>query len=92
MTPWLHLLPFIPAYFGQELLTTFDTTIGELALIPGDSAVFRVKVNDGNEKNIDDDIRCMMIFTCFRDACISCSAHLGSQGEGWFPRSEGAGA
>ncbi|ORY95020.1 Rdx family-domain-containing protein [Syncephalastrum racemosum] len=34
------------AYFGQELLTTFDTAIGELALIPGDSAVFRVKVND----------------------------------------------
>ncbi|KAJ8663686.1 hypothetical protein O0I10_000935 [Lichtheimia ornata] len=34
------------AWFGQELLTTFDTKIGELALIPGDSAVFRVKVND----------------------------------------------
>ncbi|CDS09465.1 hypothetical protein LRAMOSA10825 [Lichtheimia ramosa] len=28
------------AWFGQELLTTFDTKIGELALIPGDSAVF----------------------------------------------------
>ena len=32
---------------GQELLTTFDTLIGELAIIPGSAAVFRVKVNDG---------------------------------------------
>ncbi|KAL1930854.1 hypothetical protein VTP01DRAFT_9991 [Rhizomucor pusillus] len=34
------------AWMGQELLTTFDNVIGELALIPGSSAVFRVKVND----------------------------------------------
>ncbi|KAI9317758.1 Rdx family-domain-containing protein [Dichotomocladium elegans] len=33
-------------WLGQELLTTFDTLIGELAVIPGDSAVFRIKVND----------------------------------------------
>ncbi|KAI8148853.1 Rdx family-domain-containing protein [Fennellomyces sp. T-0311] len=34
------------AWMGQELLTTFDTLIGELAIIPGSAAVFRVKVND----------------------------------------------
>ncbi|KAI9490905.1 Rdx family-domain-containing protein, partial [Zychaea mexicana] len=34
------------AWMGQELLTTFDTLIGELAIIPGAAAVFQVKVND----------------------------------------------
>lgn len=39
---------------GQELLTTFDTLIGEFVLIPGTAAVFKVKVNDGMAgKNID---------------------------------------
>eukprot|EP00026_Physarum_polycephalum_P015265 Phypoly_transcript_15904.p1 GENE.Phypoly_transcript_15904~~Phypoly_transcript_15904.p1 ORF type:complete len:129 (+),score=28.10 Phypoly_transcript_15904:26-412(+) len=30
----------------QELLTTFGDKIGEIALIPGASAVFQIKVND----------------------------------------------
>ncbi|KAI8888276.1 hypothetical protein K501DRAFT_210751 [Backusella circina FSU 941] len=34
------------AWMGQELLTTFENEIGELALIPGDSAVFTVKAGD----------------------------------------------
>ncbi|KAG0173570.1 hypothetical protein DFQ29_007908 [Apophysomyces sp. BC1021] len=32
---------------GQELLTTFESDIGELALIPGDVGVFTIKVGDG---------------------------------------------
>lgn len=35
------------AWMGQELLTTFESEIGELALIPGDSAVFKVTAGDG---------------------------------------------
>ena len=35
------------AWLGQELLTTFDTLIGELAIIPGSAAVFQIKVDDG---------------------------------------------
>ncbi|KAI7856612.1 selT/selW/selH seleno protein domain-containing protein [Circinella umbellata] len=34
------------AWLGQELLTTFDTMIGELAIIPGSAAVFQIKVDD----------------------------------------------
>ncbi|KAI9275843.1 Rdx family-domain-containing protein [Phascolomyces articulosus] len=34
------------AWLGQELLTTFDTLIGELAIIPGSAAVFQIKVDD----------------------------------------------
>ncbi|KAH8553553.1 seleno protein W-related protein [Umbelopsis sp. PMI_123] len=34
------------AWMAQELLTTFESTIGEVALIPGKSGVFRVMVND----------------------------------------------
>ncbi|RCI00533.1 hypothetical protein CU097_015033 [Rhizopus azygosporus] len=33
------------AWMGQELLTTFENEIGELALIPGDAAVFKVTAN-----------------------------------------------
>jgi len=29
----------------QELLTTFGDTIGEIALVPGSSAVYQVRVN-----------------------------------------------
>lgn len=35
------------AWMGQELLTTFENEIGELALIPGDAAVFKVTANGG---------------------------------------------
>ena len=36
---------------AQELLVTFDTLIGEVALIPGGSkAVFKVHLNGGNIK------------------------------------------
>ncbi|KAJ1975313.1 hypothetical protein H4R35_003199 [Dimargaris xerosporica] len=31
---------------AQELLTTFSGVIGEVALVPGDDAVFRISVND----------------------------------------------
>ena len=30
------------AYFGQELLSTFGTTIGEIALIPATGGIFTV--------------------------------------------------
>jgi predicted Rdx family selenoprotein len=32
------------AYFGQELLSTFGTTIGEIALIPATGGIFTVKL------------------------------------------------
>lgn len=32
------------AWMGQELLTTFTTQIGELALIPGTGGVFEIRV------------------------------------------------
>ena len=32
------------AYFGQELLSTFGTTIGEIALIPATGGVFQVQL------------------------------------------------
>jgi predicted Rdx family selenoprotein len=32
------------AYFGQELLSTFGTTIGEIALIPATGGVFTVNL------------------------------------------------
>jgi predicted Rdx family selenoprotein len=31
---------------AQELLTTFESSIGEVALMPGKSGVFKVMVND----------------------------------------------
>ncbi|KAI8078173.1 Rdx family-domain-containing protein [Gilbertella persicaria] len=34
------------AWMGQELLTTFENDIGELALIPGDVGIYNVKVNE----------------------------------------------
>jgi predicted Rdx family selenoprotein len=33
------------AYFGQELLSTFGTTIGEIALIPATGGLFTVTVS-----------------------------------------------
>jgi len=35
---------------AQELLLTFGNTIGELALIPGKSATFIVRVNGGKDQ------------------------------------------
>ena len=36
-------LPYLQAaYFGQELLSTFDTKIGEIALIPSTGGTFTV--------------------------------------------------
>lgn len=32
------------AWMAQELLTTFDTELGEVALIPGTGGVFKVRV------------------------------------------------
>jgi predicted Rdx family selenoprotein len=32
------------AYFGQELLSTFGTTIGEIALIPATGGIFTVNL------------------------------------------------
>ena len=31
---------------AQELLTTFETELGEVALIPGTGGIFEVRVND----------------------------------------------
>lgn len=33
------------AWFAQELLTTFDEDIGEIALIPGSGGVFDIRAN-----------------------------------------------
>jgi selenoprotein W-related protein len=33
------------AWMAQELLTTFGTTLGEVALVPGTGGVFEVKVD-----------------------------------------------
>jgi selenoprotein W-related protein len=34
------------AWMAQELLTTFSTEIGEVALVPGTGGVFEVRAND----------------------------------------------
>ncbi|MCJ8163549.1 SelT/SelW/SelH family protein [Pontibacter sp. E15-1] len=34
------------AWMAQELLTTFETEIGEVALVPGTGGVFDVRLND----------------------------------------------
>jgi selenoprotein W-related protein len=34
------------AWMAQELLTTFQTDLGEVALVPGTGGVFEVRVND----------------------------------------------
>jgi len=34
------------AWMAQELLTTFQDEIGELALLPGDGGVLEIRVND----------------------------------------------
>ena len=34
------------AWLAQELLTTFQDDLGEVALVPGESGVFRVRVGD----------------------------------------------
>ena len=34
------------AWMGQELLTTFEGELGELALVPGTGGVFEVRVDD----------------------------------------------
>ena len=34
------------AWFTQELLTTFDEDIGEIALIPGSGGVFEIRINE----------------------------------------------
>jgi selenoprotein W-related protein len=34
------------AWMAQELLTTFDRELGEIALIPGTGGVFDIRVND----------------------------------------------
>jgi predicted Rdx family selenoprotein len=38
-------------WMAQELLITFTTLIGEVALIPGSSAVFKVHLDGGNKNN-----------------------------------------
>ena len=34
------------AWMAQELLTTFDTELGEVALVPGTGGIFEVRLND----------------------------------------------
>jgi selenoprotein W-related protein len=43
------------AWYGQELLTTFSTNIGELALVPGTGGIFEVWVDDTRIWNRKDD-------------------------------------
>lgn len=52
------------AYFGQELLSTFGTTIGEIALIPATGGLFTVtlsylpqRVGEGREDGMKDKIQ-----------------------------------
>ncbi|HYQ70641.1 MAG TPA: SelT/SelW/SelH family protein [Gammaproteobacteria bacterium] len=33
-------------WLAQELLTTFDTELGEVALVPGTGGIFEVRVDD----------------------------------------------
>jgi len=33
-------------WLAQELLTTFDTEIGEVALVPGTGGIFEVRIDD----------------------------------------------
>jgi selenoprotein W-related protein len=33
-------------WLAQELLSTFDTDLGEVALVPGTGGIFEVRVND----------------------------------------------
>jgi selenoprotein W-related protein len=35
------------AWFAQELLTTFQQELGEVALLPGTGGVFEVRLDDG---------------------------------------------
>jgi selenoprotein W-related protein len=34
------------AWFAQELLTTFDSEVGEVALVPGTGGIFEVRIDD----------------------------------------------
>lgn len=34
------------AWMAQELLTTFETEVGEVALVPGTGGIFDVRLND----------------------------------------------
>lgn len=34
------------AWMAQEILTTFDTELGEVALVPGTGGIFEVRLND----------------------------------------------
>ena len=34
------------AWMAQELLTTFDTELGEVALVPGTGGIFEVRLNE----------------------------------------------
>jgi selenoprotein W-related protein len=34
------------AWFAQELLTTFQTELGEVALVPGTGGIFEVRLDD----------------------------------------------
>lgn len=34
------------AWMAQELLTTFETEVGEVALVPGTGGIFEVRINE----------------------------------------------
>lgn len=44
------------AYFGQELLSTFGTSIGEIALIPATGGIFKVHITYKPSQTADDTI------------------------------------
>ena len=64
---------------AQELLTTFDEEIGEIALIPGTGGIFEIRVDDElvwsrNEKGRFPDIK--ELKQCVRD-CVAPEKSLG---------------
>lgn len=63
------------AYFGQELLSTFGTTIGEIALIPATGGLFTVtlsylpqRVGEGQENGTKDKIQPLTVLLWDRKA------------------------
>ncbi|KAK5110946.1 hypothetical protein LTR62_005484 [Meristemomyces frigidus] len=50
------------AYFGQELLSTFGTSIGEIALIPGTGGLFTVRLTYKPTTGTDDKVKQVLIW------------------------------
>lgn len=46
----LNIKTSAAAYYGQELLSTFETSIGELSLIPTTGGIFTVYIECGQDR------------------------------------------